>query len=462
MYTSMKTISLDHPVRVYFKDGECYHDSAAIMIANGFPSFVRGKNPDVIYPWENVKHLTRVADEPTEPDLTERPRASVAAIADERNGAKQEAHTLRAEVERLQAENDRLKALHTEKRVALRDALGLTYDNHDHAGLCAEVKRIRAEWDHLRRYTSPGSLARLERELEDSRSLHTEHRQMLRAALGLRDDEATDNVTGDFKALCERVTMIRQEWSSLRTIGFNKPSVGLDRLAAALGIADADVDFYTMLKRVERLRAERLVQDKDLASITEQRDVLKRQIEELRAEMRKPSLPQPKQVEPGGPIWVRVVDTNSKHFGLVGRIVAIEEETDSWEQRWHVELEGGLSVLGEPARFAVIIIGTGRQRPGPNESPKSDDEHQQARNRDKWRATCLANGAKDCTVYFGPGDEVTIVVEMKTGHDLNDMRRALASAHNLGYDQYSIREVRPIVDGVKPSAFKHPADNGQP
>lgn len=434
----MKTISLDHPVHVYFKDGECYHDSAAIMIANGFPSFVRGRGPDVIYPWENVKHIIRVTDESAGPEVGARLRASVAAIADERNGAKQETDALRAEVERLKSSN-------AEHRVALRDALGLTYDNHDHAGLCQEVKRIRVEWDHLSRYNSPEKLARLERRAQHDRDL----------------------------------------------------------LAKALGVDARDVDHGDLCARAQSIRL-------DLASVTEQRDVLKRQLEEIRADLasqypnrdkpppgfdisrlpknlrmtvetagvwgpnalaeawrlyeeeRNPGLPQPKQVDPGGPIWVRVVDTTSKYFGLVGRLVGIEHHTTKGEC-WGVDfpdLNGKDHAWNRAEAF--VIIGTGRQGPGPNEAPKPDTEHQQAQNRDQWRATCLANGAKDCTVYFGPGDEVTFVVELKTGTSLDDIKDVLCGAYGFDSTNCKIREVRPIVDGVKPSTFKHPADNGQP
>lgn len=377
MYTIMKTVErIDVPV-IITRDGNAAarHENAAIVFTHGAPAYIRAQEPFAIYPWDIVRQINRTSDE--------------------RNGAKQEARTLRAEVERLQAENDHLKALHTEKRVALRDALGLTHDNHDHAGLCAEVKRIRAEWDHLSRYNSPEKLARLELRAKHDRDL----------------------------------------------------------LAKSLGVEARDVDHGDLCAIAKSMQA-------DLASVTEQRDVLKRQIEELRAEMRKPAMSEPKQVEPGGPIWVRVVDTNSKHFGLVGCLEGIEFDSKCGDEMWSVDLGGIANVRWKANVFAVVD--TGRQGPGPNEAPKPDAEHQQAHNRDKWRATCLAYGAKDCTVYFGPGSEMTLVVELKDSYRLEDVRRGLYNEHGLRPDQFTLREVRPIVDGVKPSAFKHPADNGQP
>lgn len=279
----MKTIKrLDFPLRVYFRDGECYHDSAVIVFTHGAPAYVRASGPFVVYPWENVKHIIKVADE------------------------------------------------------AQRD------------------------W-------------RIESDLTDERNENKQNAMRLKA---------------------------------------------------------------------------------DLASMTEQRDVLKRQLEELRAETRGPALPKPKQVEPGGPIWVRVVDTTSKYFGLVGRLMGIEQHTSKGEC-WGVDipdLNGKDHAWSRAEAFAVV--GTGRQGPGPNEVSKPDTEHQQAQNRDMWRTTCLANGAKDCTIYFGPGDEVTIVVELVHGVHLDNITRALGVEHGLRLTDYKIRTVRP--------AFKHPADNGQP
>ncbi len=331
----MKAIKLDHPVRVYFKDGECYHDSATILIANGFPSFVRGKGPDVIYPWENVKHVLRVADE-----------VDTAVTA--------------AEVERLQQlHHDTLAKM----RCALSEAIG------------------------------HGSSA-----------------------------------NADFDGLINATELLRQQWWSTRT--------------RAIDLAKAQEE-----------------DQRSIASLTEQRNVLKRQIEELRADIRKPAAPEPKQVEPGGPIWVRVVDTTSKHFGLVGRLEGIEFDSIRGDEMWSVDLGGIANVYWQANLFAVV--GAGRQEH--SSTPPDNAEHQQAQNRDQWRATCLAYGAKDCTVYFGPGDEVTFVVEMAKGHHVNDLTRALWLDHRLTANKdYNMREVRPIVDGVKPSTSKHTTDNGQP
>lgn len=415
MYTSMKTISLDHPVRVYFKDGECHHDSATILIANGFPSFVRGKNPDVIYPWENVNHIIRAAED-----------VATAVTA--------------AEVERLQAEVDRLKQLHHDSCVSLRDALGLTHDNHDHAGLCDQVARILAEWDHLRRYTSPGSLARLERDLEDSRTLHHEHRMALRAALSLRDDEATDNVTGDFKALCERVSSQRKSYeSAYRTAHINSD------------------DAHRLSNDVANIEA-------DLASVTEQRDVLKRQLEELRADMRKPALPQP--VEPGGPIWVRVVDTTSKHFGLAGRLEGISFRGN--DEVWSVDL-GGISPVHRQANM-FAVVGTGRQgipeeaKSEPhnhgvlsqsldqkaksfreNNPPDAEHQPQYHGNGESLRAVATAAGATDCSVFVDDGQVTLVVGNLRHGKTLQHVANVVFDlVPILDTKTYVVRTAGPI------------------
>lgn len=383
----MKTIeSLDFPLRVYSGNNEyCEHSSAVIVFTHGAPAYVRASGPFAIYTWEHVQRITGAADKDQEPDLAERLRASVVAIADERNGAKQDAIRLGtllvSVVEKISA------ALGwTGKRCPDPQDPGAAVD------LAGNVRALRDEVAHLR-------------------ALHAAERLAMHRALGLVDTEDLDHAT-----LCERaVSLVNNNRAATTTANINA-------------------------EEVKTLRA-------DLASMAEQRDLLKRQLEELRAETRKPALSQAKQVEPGGPIWVRVVDTSSKRFGLVGRLVAIEEEAESEEQRWHVELENGLSVLGAPARFAVV--GAGRQGHGPTDTPQPDTEQQQAQNRDKWRATCLAYGAKDCTVYFGPGSEMTLVVELKDSYRLEDVRRGLYNEHGLRPDQFTLREVRPIVDGVK-------------
>lgn len=332
----MKTIeSLDFPLRVYFKDGECHHDSAVIVFTHGAPAYVRASGPFVVYPWENIKHIIRVADEAQGDGLMGKHKV-------------------------LREENIRLHKLHTDKRLALHKALGLL----------------------------------------DSEEL-------------------------DHAALCERVAMMR-EW---------RDSAGHPAVAQAA-----------------RLQL-------DLASMTEQRDLLKRQLEELRAETRKPAPSQPKQVEPGGPIWVRVVDTSSKEFGRVGRLADIEVLRRGPEE-WTVDLDDVTRVTWPSTMF--VLAGTGRPREEHMQVTvtKHDTEHQQAQNRDKWRATCLANGAKDCTVYFGPGDEVTFVVELQrpcqsAAKALDAMRQALLKEHGLHANDYRLREVRPLVDGGQ--RLGHPA-----
>lgn len=94
-----------------------------------------------------------------------------------------------AEAMERRAEIEQLKALHTKKRIDLRDAIGLTYDNHDHAGLCKRVAEMRQEWDTMRRHASAGTLnaltnartelavaheliARLRSEVEVGKQLH--------------------------------------------------------------------------------------------------------------------------------------------------------------------------------------------------------------------------------------------------------------------------------------------------
>lgn len=297
----MKTVErLDFPV-IVTRDGNASarHEHAAIVFTHGAPAYVRAQEPFAIYPWEVVRQINRTSDEVgawldtggkvDDPDLTERLRASVAAIADERNGAKQEAHALREEVARVQA-------------------------------------------------------------------LHTEHRLALRAALGLRDDEAADNATGDFKTLCERVASLRSNYES----------------AYRVAHINAD-DAHRLSNDVANLKA-------DLASVTEQRDVLKRQLEELRAEMRNP----PKnQVGP-----------------------TFEEQVKACREL------------------------------NPHDEPNPD-------NRDSYRSTALRAGAKDCALYIGPKpSDLTFVVEMREGAKVFDVVAALEHEHGLQPEAYRIREVR--------------------
>lgn len=328
----MKTIErLDFPLRVYFRDGECYHGSAVIVFTHGAPAYVRASSPFVVYPWENIKHIIRVADEDQAP-------GRIAA---------------------LEAEVVRLTTSHREKRLALR------------------------------------------------------------AALGLRDDEATDNLTSE---LCDRVAY---------------------------------------LKRTHDAAC------RDLASVTEQRDVLKRQLEELRAEMQEgdsvkrvlqrqvdrlrhePVPSQPNQVGPGGPIWVRVVDTTSKHFGLVGVINGIEYSSRDGREMWSVDL-GHTGVSHQDASM-FAIVSTGR-RPSPiptfEEQVKSYHENNPPSepnpdNRDSYRSTALRAGAKDCTLFIGPKPtDLTFVVEMREGSRVFDVVAALEHEHGLAPEAYRIREVR--------------------
>lgn len=383
----MKTIErLDYPVYISRQYGCTRHDSAVIVLTNGAPAFVRAIQPDVVYPWENIRQIGKVVP------------------ADEVDTA-----VTTAEVERLQAEVDRLKQLHHDSCVSLRDALGLTHDNHDHAGLCEQVTRIRAEWDHLRRYTSPGSLARLERELEETKAAMNRsaahHVETLAKMRGALTDALGQQPSGerDFDNLCKCVAAIREEWAALRAIGFSKPHMVFDQLAKALGLSnDADANLHTLLKRVAAMRA-------DLDSVTEMRNVLKQQLLEIRADLHKPAAPAPAQVDLGGISPVHVV----VGFG---------------KQGMHEEAQA---------------------------KPVAD---LQAQNRDQWRATCLANGAKDCTVYFGPGDEVTFVVELqpclRPAKVLGSIQDALLKEHGLRANDYKLREVRPLVDGVKTSHFQ--------
>lgn len=103
--------------------------------------------------------------------------------------------------ERLQAEIDRLKAMHTEKRVALRDALGIAHDNHDHAGLCERVAAMRAEWDDLRR--RPSEMKSLRADLASM----TEQRDLLKRQL--------EELRGDMQKGTVRQRFIGGKWSDV-------------------------------------------------------------------------------------------------------------------------------------------------------------------------------------------------------------------------------------------------------
>lgn len=400
----MKTIeSLDFPLRVYFKDGECHHDSAVIVFTHGAPAYVRASGPFVVYPWENIKHIIRVADEAQEPDITERMlQAEVAALTIERTEAKENAL--------------RLGTLLVNVIEKLSAAFGCRAQNpQDPAAATDLADRVKL----LR-----GENARLS-------GLHTEKRLALHKALGLSDAEELDHA-----ALCERVAMMR-EW---------RDEVGHPSVAEA-----------------GRLRL-------DLASVTEQRDVLKRQLEELRAEVQEgdsvkrvlqrqvdrlrhePVLSQPKQVESGGPIWVRVVDASSPYFGLVGRldnITSTRDGDDVWEVYVIDRHKHGNTLCFKSESF--VVVGTGRNSPpvptfeeqvkacrelNPTDEPNPD-------NRDSYRATALRAGAKDCTLFVGPKPtDLTFVVEMREGAKVFDVVAALEHEHGLQPEAYRIREVR--------------------
>lgn len=320
----MKTIErLDFPLRVYFRDGECYHDSAVIVFTHGAPAYVRASSPFVVYPWENIKHIIRVADETME-------------IADELKTARADAR--------------RLSTL-----------------------LVSVVSRVSAAFGR----PEPDPL----------------------------DPGAAHDLAGNVKAICD-----------------------------------------------------------DLASVTEQRDVLKRQLEELRAEVQEsdsvkrvlqrqvdrlrhePALSQPKQVEPGGPIWVRVVDTTSKYFGLVGRLEGILFRGD--EEVWSVGF-GAIDPVHQQAN-AFAVVGSGRVQICPTfeEQVKTFRElnppaEPNADNRDSYRSTALRAGAKDCTLFVGPKPtDLTFVVEMREGAKVFDVVAALEHEHGLQPEAYRIREVR--------------------
>lgn len=460
MYTSMKTISLDHPVRVSVKDGECYHDSAAIMIANGFPSFVHGKGPDVIYPWENVKHVLRVADEVDTATTTEM-------------------GLLQAEVERSKQDAMRLGTLLTSTVAKVSFALGRAApDSRDHdtaVDLARDIDKLRDELENAKRgwrveheiaENFKRDLGQAFSEVEQSKRMHLETLAKMRGALtkALGQQLAGER---DFDGLCKCAAAIREEWSALRAIGFNKPGVDLDRLAQALGIGDEwDAEFHTLLKHARRVASLHEEDQRSITSLIEQRDVLKRHLEELRADMRKPAVPQPKQVEPGGPIWVRVVDTTSKHFGLAGRLEGISFRGN--DEVWSVDL-GGISPVHRQANM-FAVVGTGRQ--GIPEEAKSephnhgvlsqtldqkaksfhennppDTEHQPQYhgNGESLRAVATAAGANDCSVFVDDGQVTLVVGNLRHGKTLQHVANVVFDlVPILDTKTYVVRTAGPI------------------
>lgn len=120
----------------------------------------------------------------------------------------------------------------------------------------------------------------------------------------------------------------------------------------------------------------------DLASVTEQRDVLKRQLEELRAEM---------------------------------------QEGDSVKRVLQRQVD---RLRHEPVPSQPLA------------EPNAD-------NRDSYRGTALRAGAKDCTLFVGPKPtDLTFVVEMREGAKVFDVVAALEHEHGLQPEAYRIREVR--------------------
>lgn len=181
----------------------------------------------------------------------------------------------------------------------------------------------------------------------------------------------------------------------------------------------------------------------DLASMTEQRDLLRRQLEELRTETRTPVLSQPRIAESGGPIWVRVADTSSKHFGIVGRLEGVEFASKDGEEMWSVDLGGIANVRWQASLF--VVVGAGRVSQPPSNSTPAEPNPD---NRDSYRGTVLRAGAKDCALFIGPGPrDLTFVVEMRNGSKVFDVVAALEHHHGLAPESYRIREVRTTTAG---------------
>jgi hypothetical protein len=176
----------------------------------------------------------------------------------------------------------------------------------------------------------------------------------------------------------------------------------------------------------------------DLASMTEQRNILKRQLEELRTETRAPVLSQLRIAESGGPIWVRVADTSSKHFGIVGRLEGVEFASKDGEEMWSVDLGGIANVRWQASLF--VVVGAGRVSQPPSNSTPAEPNPD---NRDSYRGTVLRAGAKDCALFIGPAPrDLTFVVEMREGSKVFDVVAALEHHHGLAPESYRIREVR--------------------
>lgn len=280
---------------------------------------------------------------------------------------------------------------------ALADGVALAVDHGAAAALWpptsqddADVEWISSQWKFI-----DAGLGREDHVTSATRSLE------VRIARRLADVAASLRVRGDG---------MRREAEALwraasRLLGLeDEPRERVDRdrlqahvdLAAAMAQRDPQMTYVATDRGVvveSRAEHVRMFDDlrADLASMTEQRDLLKRQLEDLRAETRKTALP---RVDPGG--------TGRKP----SPIPTFEAQTKAFREN------------------------------NPPDEPNPD-------NRDSYRGTVLRAGAKDCALFIGPGpSDLTFVVEMREGAKVFDVAAALAHEHGLEPGAYRIREVR--------------------
>lgn len=348
------TETLNHPVRIYFDDGECYHERAAIVFTLGAPAYVRAEHPNAIYPWERVQSIIRIAD-------------------DDENGMRKTAAP--------KTERDPLK-----NKGVRPGSMADTYLDNERQALIADNERLRETIDHLKEEVGrhANGRSRLAKEI-------TAHFNSVAAAAGFTGDDNLSiddlvshiaNLRADLASVTEERDLLKKSLAIRDGRGKNMVNL-IAALTKALDLKVAPdpsdetqlghlvsqvADLFRNRAETRRLRDEALL---DLESVTEQRAELRRQLEDLRAELRRPVLQEPKHER-------------------------------------------------EPA----------------------DADAAQA-TRDSIRTTCLSAGAKDCTVYLGPGkDDITIVVEMRSKYTLSEITEALIRVHGLAPSQYKLREVK--------------------